>query len=160
MFSHSVHLQKWGRARFTYYAFTNVTVTFQKCNFLGKKVVSNFEGHCPGQKYLNSLYGASRRIMSLSKESYPGASRRIMFCETHPFRDFASRNHEKDVSHKKIFCRRRRQKNFHTTPILVNMYSPKSHFLLLVVAKGNKSYCPAGKRLKVSKTFYLVSRNG
>jgi hypothetical protein len=43
------------------------------------------------------------------------ASHQIMFLETRHFHDFASRNHENDVSLKIIFCRRRRQKTFYTT---------------------------------------------
>ena len=63
--------------------------------------------------------------MRLCKKVFYGASRRIMFCETHHFPDFASRNQENDVSHKIIFCRRRRQKTFYTTP-QKNILPPKA----------------------------------
>ena len=51
----------------------------------------------------------------LCKKSFHGASRQIIFWETHDFWNFASRNFKNHVSLKIIFCRGRRQITFYTT---------------------------------------------
>jgi len=65
------------------------------------------------------FYGASRQIMfleGLCKKVFYGASRQIIFGWRHLFPDFAKQNQEKDVSIQRMFCRRRRQNTFYTTP--------------------------------------------
>ena len=73
--------------------------------------------------------------MGLCKEVFLGASRQIKLGWRHLFPDFAKQNQEKDVSIQRIFCRRRRQKTFFTTP----------RFLTL----------PAGETKKDKKTFSI-----
>jgi hypothetical protein len=54
--------------------------------------------------------------LGLCKKPFLGASRRIIFLETPHFWNFANRNFKNDASLRRIFCCRRRQKPFYTTP--------------------------------------------